>query len=160
MKRSLAVACGRAGRPDIVRHYAAELLPRPEHRLINLRYHLEYYGSLRRAVEAVVSHVLSGGYNFLQPIDLFTLRQVMAAEPPLGPPDEAVAEALTALLRRPAATSSWSRASALPGCIPSSAPSTRPPVRRTRPPVRRTRWRDDRAWTSTSLYGFTAGSTT
>ena len=99
VKRSLAVACGRAGRPDIVQHYAAELLPRPEHRLTNLRYHLEYYGSLRRVVEAVVSHVLSGGYNFLQPIDLFTLRQVMAAEPPLGPPDEAVAEALTAMLR-------------------------------------------------------------
>lgn len=98
VKRSLAVACGRAGRPDIVQHYAADLLPRPEHRLINLGYHLEYYGSLRRVVEAVASHVLSGRYNFLQPIDLFTLRQVMAAEPPLGPPDEAVAEALTALL--------------------------------------------------------------
>ena len=98
VKRSLAVACGRAGRPDIVQHYAADLLPRPDHRLINLRYHLEYYGSLRRVVEAVVSHVLSAGYNFLQPIDLFTLRQVMAAEPPLGPSEEAVATALTALL--------------------------------------------------------------
>jgi hypothetical protein len=98
VKRSLAVACGRAGRPDIVQHYAAALLPSPEHRLTNLRYHLEYYGSLRRVVEAVVSHVLSGGHNFLQPIDLFTLRQVMAAEPPLGPRDEALAKALTALL--------------------------------------------------------------
>jgi hypothetical protein len=97
-KRSLALACGRSGRSDVIRLYSEDLLPMPEHRLTNLRYHLQYYGTLRRVVEAVVSHVLSDRNVFLRPIDLFTLRQVMNAEPPMTPGDRWAAQALSELL--------------------------------------------------------------
>lgn len=104
VKRSLALACGRAGRPEVVQHYAEALLPLPAHRLVNLRYHLEYYGGVRRTVEAVASHLLSSRYEFLWPIDTFTIRQVMANEAPLGPEDAWVAAVLRGLIDQDAAS--------------------------------------------------------
>jgi len=83
-KRSIALACGRAGMMDEFRSYVEDCLPNSPHREVNLRYHLEYYGSVGAVVGALVAHLCSDRYAFLRPVDLLTLRQVCSGECGLG----------------------------------------------------------------------------
>jgi hypothetical protein len=87
VKRSLALANGRAGQGDVVNEYVLHLLPRREHRFVNLSYHIEYYGSATRAVVAVLSHLCLRRQPFLRDLDIFTLRQFAAQEQPLREQD-------------------------------------------------------------------------
>lgn len=83
VKRSLALANGRAGNLEVFGEWASALLPRAPHRMINLRYHIEYYGGVVSAVVAVLGHLVRSTSYTLRPMDLLTLGQFVACEAPL-----------------------------------------------------------------------------
>ena len=98
-QRSLAIACGRSGRNQVMADYVRDVLPKPEPRHQNLLYHLEYYGSIRQTLVALISHLLSPRYLFLRELDLFTLRQIMNCEHPMSKRQQAFARAALTDLR-------------------------------------------------------------
>lgn len=95
--RSAYLALGRIGQWREFQYYIDEVLPSAGGRTINLSYHLEYYGSALGAVSAILGH-FSRGLTFIAPVDVFTLRQVVALETPLTERDQGVAEALVEML--------------------------------------------------------------
>lgn len=98
-KRSLAVACGRAGRNEVMIDYMRDVLPGEEPRLQNLGYHLEYYGTIQQTLVALISHLLSDKYEFIRDLDLFTLRQIVNNEKPMTSRQQAFSRAALADLR-------------------------------------------------------------
>lgn len=101
-QRSIAIACGRAGRSEVMADYMRDVLPAPEPRQQNLGYHLEYYGSIRQTLVALISHLLSRRYLFLRDLDLFTLRQIINCEKPMTARQQAFARAVLTDLREAA----------------------------------------------------------
>jgi hypothetical protein len=89
--RTLAIACGRAGSPEVLNQYVTSLLPMPLHRRENLRYHLHYYGGSQRTLVWIVLHLLSPEHDFLRAVDLFTLQQIIDGEEPMTDADRRLA---------------------------------------------------------------------
>jgi len=84
VKRALAVALGRAGVADVLAEYVHQHLPDPEHRRVNLQFHLDYYGALANVSYALLYHFRNPAYEFLTEHDFFTLQQILADEVPQG----------------------------------------------------------------------------
>lgn len=101
-QRSLALACGRSGRTEVMAGYVRDVLPKPEPRQQNLGYHLEYYGTIRQTLVALISHLLSDRYIFLRDLDLFTLRQIINCEEPMTSRQRAFARVALVDLREAA----------------------------------------------------------